>query len=94
MSKTAEDILNEAAAVMNARASQRDVPKERSMARIVTTFNALTGKQLSEHDGWMFMVVLKLARASNGKKVNIDDYLDGAAYIALAGECAQDAEKI
>jgi hypothetical protein len=50
-------------------------------------FNALTGHELSERDGWLFMVMLKAARATAGGH-NPDDYEDGAAYFALAGESA------
>ena len=47
--------------------------------------NALTGHNLSETEGWKFMVCLKLARAAHAR-FNCDDYLDGAAYMALACE--------
>jgi hypothetical protein len=60
---------------------------ERSMARCVAAFNALTGHQLTEREGWMFMAMLKASRAQAGA-LNLDDYVDGAAYFALAGECA------
>lgn len=57
------------------------------MAKTVAAFNALTGASLTETQGWTFMAVLKLARASQGR-LQMDDYVDGAAYIALAGESA------
>jgi len=56
------------------------------MARAVTTFNSLTGHKLTEREGWVFMAILKLSRAQAGRHV-MDDYIDGAAYMALAGEC-------
>jgi len=55
------------------------------MSRTVAAFNGLTGHTLSEVQGWQFMVLLKLARA-NGGAFHLDDYIDGAAYAALAGE--------
>lgn len=83
---TAIDILIEAADCIGERADQRDTPGgERSMLRAVLTFNALTGHELTEREGWVMMAVLKLARAQAGRHV-LDDYIDGAAYIALAGE--------
>ena len=85
-SMSAIDFLNEAASAIGDRASQRDTGSERSMARTVATFSALTGHQLSERDGWIFMVILKLSRAQGGQREIMDDYVDGAAYIALAGE--------
>ena len=57
------------------------------MARTVRTFNALTGHTLDEHDGWIFMALLKFARAYGGA-FHADDYIDAASYAALAGECA------
>jgi len=87
---TAPAILALGAQALQDRASSRDRPDgERSMARAVDMFNAYAGgdRRMSETDGWMFMVFLKAARAAQGK-VNEDDYVDGAAYFALAGESA------
>lgn len=84
----AADILRAAAGHIDQRAQLRDTPAgERSMARTVAAFNALTGASISERDGWLFMVLLKSARATAGGH-NPDDYEDMAAYAALAGECA------
>lgn len=78
-------------AAIEQRAVQRDLRDgERSMARTVAAFNALTGGSLSERDGWIFMVALKAAHATAGGH-QLDDYTDGAAYFALAGECAERA---
>lgn len=87
---TAPDILKRAAQHMEDRAAARDQPGgERSMQRTVDAFNALTGHELSERDGWMFMVALKAARACTTPTGLSDDYEDGAAYFGLAGEAAQ-----
>lgn len=86
----APDILNMGAKALSDRASTRDCPEgERSMRRAVDAFNALVGgdKRLTETEGWLFMAVLKAARATAGGH-NLDDYVDGAAYFALAGESA------
>lgn len=69
------------------RAAERDRGAERSMARTVQTFNSLTGMKMTEREGWVFMVLLKLARAEAGN-FREDDYIDCAAYAMLAGECA------
>ncbi len=83
----APEILQQAQTTMQLRAASRDLEQERSMARTIRIFNATTDRQLTEHDGWIFMACLKLARAQIGK-FEVDDYVDGAAYMALAGECA------
>lgn len=83
----APDILKRAAKHMEDRAAARDQPGgERSMARTVAAFNAITGHAISERDGWMFMVMLKAARACTTATGLPDDYEDLAAYAALAGE--------
>lgn len=62
--------------------------RERHMADIVAIFNRLRpAAPLSEFDGWMFMVCLKLVRAAAG--ASLDTFVDGAAYFALAGEAAE-----
>jgi len=86
----APDILETARDAIADRASQRDDEgkAERSMAAAVDAFNALNGTYLNETQGWMFMAILKMSRARQGM-LNLDDYVDGAAYFALAGESAQ-----
>ena len=88
-STLAHEILAYAQNEMSDRAKTYDEPAgERSMAKTVAMFNALTGQNLSEEDGWKFMVCLKLARSEQGE-FRADNFVDGAAYFALAGETAQ-----
>ena len=96
---TPEKTLSDAIAAIADRGRQRDTStdgthKERSMARSVAAFNAIEGTNLTERQGWAFMQILKMARAGatarNGK-ANVDDYVDGAAYAALACEAAVEA---
>lgn len=83
----AYDFLEDAMKQMGNRAALRDKPQgERSMATIVRTFNALTGRDLTESEGWEFMVLLKMVRGRQGR-FNADDYVDGSAYFGLLGEC-------
>lgn len=86
----AHDFLEKAVSEMKARADLRDASAtgERSMAATVAAFNAVRKKELTEEDGWAFMVLLKLVRSSKGK-YHADDYIDGAAYFGLLGECAE-----
>lgn len=88
----APQILAAAAEAIANRAASRDLPAERSMARTVAAFNTLTGHILTETQGWLFMAVLKAARSTAGK-TEIDDYIDGASYFALAGESASGGKK-
>jgi hypothetical protein len=86
MKMDAQKILSNAAWHLADRAEQRDCDSgERSMARAIASFNASEGTDLTETQGWRFMIHLKLARATQGKFV-VDDYEDAAAYCALAAE--------
>jgi len=78
-------MLEEAQSAIAQRGETRDNNEERSMASCVAAFNGMFGHELTEEQGWWFMVLLKMSR-SKGGKYNIDDYIDGAAYCALAGE--------
>lgn len=88
-SLTASDICQQAIETMKERGKTYDKPNgdERSILKTVTAFNALTGHELTEEQGWQFMTILKLARSQQGE-YKADNYLDGTAYFALAGECA------
>ena len=91
----AVQILNEAVQIMAERGKSYDKSggqAERSMPKIVTMFNALTGHVLTPAQGWKFMACLKLARSEQGEHRE-DNYLDGAAYFALAGEEAGENEQ-
>lgn len=86
----ASSMLTEAKDCLTNRASERDTESERSMKATVEAFNSMYNLNLSEEQGWMFMVFLKAARAKGGE-FREDDYVDGAAYFALAGEAASES---
>ena len=81
-------LLEKATATMRERSIERDTEKERAMAKTVAIQNAMfpATAPMTEYEGWMFMLNLKIARAHGGS-FREDDYLDMAAYAALAGEC-------
>ena len=84
--------IDQSKAILEARAAERDVNKERSMARIVNTFNALTDLNLTVADGWSFMLILKLVR--NSTKYQEDSIVDLISYAALLGEEQSSKEDI
>ena len=89
---SAPAILQEASRCIGDRASERDQESERSMARTVASFNAMYNLNLTEEQGWMFMVFLKAVRAQQGQ-FKADNYEDGAAYFGLMGEAASKGRK-
>lgn len=86
----AEEYLARAAAVQAERGKHYDKDnkqQERSMQKIVTMFNTLTGKDLNDTEGWLFMIILKMVRAQAKPGVHHDDtWLDLVSYAALAAE--------
>lgn len=84
----AHEILQAGIQHMQDRASTYDKPEgERSMPVTVDAFNSITGHELTAEQGWIFMAILKLVRSQQGEH-RTDNYEDGAAYVALAGEQA------
>lgn len=85
---TAPDILTAAAGHMRDRAASYDQPGgERSMGRAVAAFNAVTGRDLHEREGWLLLALVKAVRAETtpGHRDSIEDM---TAYCALYGEAA------
>lgn len=62
---------------------------EESMPKVIFLFNALYGTELTVEEGWMFMVLLKAVRSSQGG-FKMDNYVDMAAYAAFTGKAARD----
>lgn len=84
----AQDFLASAAYEMKDREVTYDAEGgERSIDKTVEMFNALTGHNLTEEQGWKFLVCLKLVRTEQGD-FKADNFIDGSAYFALAGEAA------
>lgn len=85
---SARGLLSQGIREISARAQHYDAPGgERSMAATVAAFNAIHGLGMTEVQGWQFMELLKIVRSSQGK-FKPDNFVDGAAYAALAGEAA------
>lgn len=86
----AESLLRKAAEHMSDRASAYDTPGgERSMRRAVAAVNAITGRSLTEAEGWLLMLALKQVRLFTRRdQAHRDSAEDAIAYAALLGESA------
>ena len=72
------------------RGKTYDTPEgERSMAKTVTAFNIITGQELTEAQGWLFMQVLKDVRLFTSTNFHADSAEDCIAYAALKAEAKQ-----
>lgn len=89
-------IGNEIIATLTERGKQYDASgkeAERSMKKIVTAFNAITGKDLTAVEGWAFMQVLKQVRFfSNTSAPHRDSLIDNGAYALLQAEEALESK--
>lgn len=85
---TAPDLLKQAAQLLVERGQQYDKSgSERSAAKIVAAFNAVTGRDLTPGEGWLFLVMLKAVRFySNTETPHRDSLEDMIAYAALHAE--------
>lgn len=83
----AHAILEQASHHMRQRSTTYDQPEgERSMGRTVRAFNAITGRDLSESEGWLMMALLKIVRDRQRPTPHRDSCEDMVAYAALYGE--------
>lgn len=83
----APELLGRAAMHMHERSSTYDKPEgERSMGRTVQAFNAITGHNLSESEGWLLLQVLKDVRLFTRSEYHADSAEDCIAYAALKAE--------
>ena len=83
--KDASSLCVRASELLAERGKQYDGGNaERSMASTVAAFNAVYGTNLTEQQGWHFMVILKMVRQRQGG--HIDSAEDLIAYAALAAE--------
>lgn len=87
MKITAPQLLNKAATLMEQRGAQYDKQEgERSMGTTVAAFNIITGRDLTESEGWLLMQVLKDVRDRQRTTPHQDSLEDGIAYSALKAE--------
>lgn len=84
----ATEFLQAAIDTQAERGKQYDSPEgARSMGRTVQAFNAITGRDLTEAEGWLLLQVLKDVRQwQNPDKYHHDSALDGVAYASLKAE--------
>lgn len=84
---SAPALLAAAAQHMIDRAATYDKPEgERSMGATVAAFNAVTGRDLRESEGWLLLGLLKMVRSEQREAPHRDSIEDLIAYAALFGE--------
>jgi len=88
--RTAQNFLHNAASLLTERGRQYDQPGgERSMGKAVSALNAITGRDLTEAEGWLLMSLVKRARQYSGAGYHRDSAEDAVAYAALEAEALE-----
>ena len=91
---SAIEFLERAADLMLERGQEYDSDEgERSMMQTVAAFNVITGNILSEQEGWLFMLLLKLVRQHQSDEWHRDSSEDAIAYAALMAESWQNKKE-
>ena len=91
---TASEIAARASDLVGGDRDRQHGQKSDNFERIATMWNAYLAirrhpdAQLTAVDVGHMMAAMKLARTQSGA-LNVDDYIDGAGYLACAGEIAQ-----
>lgn len=82
------DFLNEAITTQSQRAQDHGYDSdegERSAGHVVRIFNAITGRNLTTREGWIFALALKLAR-NEAQPGGYDTLVDLVSYASLLAE--------
>ena len=80
-------LLMHAVDLQQQRAATYEQPGgERSMEKTVKAFNAITGHDLVESEGWLFMAILKMVRGQSTERPHRDSAEDLVSYSALYAE--------
>lgn len=91
--RTARDIASRAADLVGGDRDRQHGQKADNFNRIAAVWNAYLGIRrhkdapLDAVDVGHLMALMKVARTQSGA-LNVDDYVDGAGYLACAGEVA------
>lgn len=92
--KTAPQFLVNAIDLMDQRGQTYDNPTgERSAHKTAQAFTDITGRQLTESDVWLILLLLKLVRQNQGPGFHRDSAEDAVSYSALYAESLAETNK-
>lgn len=86
MTNKRTEILETAAALINGDRQEEYGPPQENFNRIALGWEVILGTEVSAEQVALCMAWLKIARLSGGGSSGDDSFIDGAAYLALAGE--------
>lgn len=81
------EFLKAAIRIQEERGKEYDKPDgERSMAAAVIAYNAITGQNITEANGWLLMQCVKDVRLFNAPGFHQDSALDCTSFSSLKAE--------
>ena len=80
------EILEKASALVGGQRHTDYGDKVDNHTNIAKLWSAYLDREVSPHDVAIMMCLLKIARTKLGA-ISDDTYIDGSAYMAIAGEC-------
>ena len=89
MSMKESKVYSEIAKIREGRRQMHGAAKE-NFEMIAKIWSAYTGASIDAKDVGFMMAMLKASRYKGGDKNNLDNFVDGANYIALAGDFEDD----
>ena len=81
----AEQILMRAGSLISGTRNDQHGDRKANFQTIAALWSPLLGIKVTPMQVALCMALLKIARAKNGA-FNVDDFIDGAGYMALAGD--------
>ena len=88
----AKDFLTTANSILDERGREYDRPGgERSMPATCIAFNAITGKNLTLAEGYLFLQIVKDVRQWSRPGIHLDSAIDAISYAALKSEALMES---
>lgn len=85
--KKAAELLRKGADLVDGPRAETHDPDGRQMDMAAALISAFLGVTVTQRDACIIMSLVKMSRARCGDAAHEDHYVDGAAYMAMAGAC-------
>lgn len=84
----ASDILKKADEIINGERQEEYGDRKENFQMIADLWGSYLSEDISAEDVANMMILLKVARIKNGKKMKYDSFVDICGYAAIEGELA------
>ena len=81
-----DEVLEKAEQLVTKERETQHGPAARNAEIIASLWSAYTGQKIREHDVWVMLSLMKIARMVSGDERNEDHWVDAVGYLALGVE--------